>query len=204
VTTERAHGTRVRYVWGPRGQDAGNGCRCFDCSQAAVLYEKRRQRARSRGEAPFVDASEARAHILWLRSKGIGRRTIEAATGLSNSAVTRIANGTVTRIRPATADKILGMHLGRAAPGARIDAASTLAKIDDLVNVVGMTKRAIAAELGAQSPSLQVAKRGWVTRANADKVDALWRERMAPNHARRHNEAAERARYRARHQAPSE
>lgn len=202
MTNERAHGTRARYVWGPQGQDAGNGCRCFDCARATVLYDKRRVAARRRGEAPFVDASEARAHILWLRSKGIGRRTIEAETGVSNSTVAKIAAGTVTRIRPATAAKILGMHIGRAAPGARIDAASTLAKIDDLINVVGMTKRAIAAELGAQSPSLQVAKTGWVTRANADKVDALWRQRMAPVLARRENEAAERARYRARHEVP--
>jgi hypothetical protein len=195
--TERAHGTRARYVFGATGQDWHNGCRCFDCSQAAVLYEKRRQRARRRGEVAYVDASEARTHLLWLRSNGIGRRTIEAATGLSNSAIARIANGTVTRIRPATADKILGMHVGRAAPGARIDATSTLAKIDDLVNVVGMTKGAIAAALGAKTRALQVAKKGWVTRANADKVDALWRERMAPIHARRENEAASRAHYRA-------
>ena len=199
--TQRAHGTRARYVFGATGQDWRNGCRCFECSQAAVLYEKRRQRARRRGEPAYIDASEARAHLLWLRANGIGRRTIEAATGLSNSTIRNIANGTVTRIRPATADKILGMHTGRAAPGARIDAAATLAQLDDLVNIVGMTKGAIAAELGAQTRALQIGKRGWVTKANADKVDALWRRKMAPIVARRENAAAKRAEYRRKAQS---
>ena len=203
MTTERAHGTRARYVWGPRGQDAGNGCRCFDCSRATVLYEKRRIAARSRGEAPFVDTERARAHLNWLSTVGVGTRAVAERTGLARTTIMRILSGQVTKIRPATETKILAVHTGCAQPRARVPARRTLEQLDDLINVVGMTKRAIAAELGATSPSLQVARAGTrVTKTNADLVDALWRRRMAPVLARRENEAAERARYRARHEVP--
>ena len=198
MTTEREHGTRARYVFGPIGSDWRNGCRCFDCSQAAVFYEKRRQRARARGEVAYVDATEAREHLLFLRDNGIGRRTIATTTGLSQSAVSKIARGAVTKIRPDTEEKILGVHLGKAKPGTYVDATRTLDQIDDLVNQVGMTRTAIAKALGYRSPALQIGKDGRVTRANADRVDALWRERMASVQASRENDRNARAMYRAR------
>jgi DNA-binding Xre family transcriptional regulator len=193
----RQHGTRARYVFGESGGDTRNGCRCFECSAAAVLYEKRRVAARRRGEAPFVAADEARAHLLWLRQNGIGRRTIEAQTGLSNSTVSKIAKGTVTRIRPSTAERILAVHLGKAPGGAAMDATRTLTQIDDLIRVVGMTKTEIARELGAKTRALQIAKNGRVTKVNADKVDALWRHHMTPVLARRENDRDRRAHYRS-------
>jgi hypothetical protein len=195
--TVRPHGTRVRYVFGESGGDTRNGCRCFECSSAAVLYEKRRIAARRRGEVPYVDAQEAREHLLWLRRNGIGRRTIQTQTGLSNSTVQKIAKGTTARIRQSTADRILGLHLGKTPGGSVVDATRTLKQIDDLVNVVGMTRTAIALELGAKTRALQIGRNGRVTKENADKVDALWRDRMAPVLAHRQNEAERRAHYRA-------
>jgi len=194
--TERPHGTRARYVFGPTGNDTRNGCRCFECSGAAVLYEKRRQAARARGEVAYVDAGEARSHLAFLRSNGIGLRTIAQTTALSRSQLTKIANGRTSRIRPATADKILGVHLGKASDGTYVDAGPTLAHIADLVERVGMTRTQIAKALGYRTHALQIAKTGRVTKANAAKVEALWRERMAPIHARRENARTTRAHYR--------
>lgn len=186
-------------MWGPRGKDSAHGCRCFDCSQAAVLYEKRRIAARARGDIVFVDATEARNHIEWLSTQGVGSHTVATRAGVPRSTIQRLRRGTLHRIRPATAERILAVHTLHAAPNARVPAARTVAQLDDLVNVVGLTKRAIALQLGKQSPQLQVAQRGGtVTKRNADLVDALWRRHMAPILARRETDAAERARYRAR------
>lgn len=196
--TARAHGTRARYVFGATGSDWRDGCRCPDCSAAAVTYEKRRQRARARGEVAYVDATEAREHLLFLRANGIGRRGVAAASGLSPSQVSKIARGAVAKIRPATADRILAVHLGRTPAGSYVDATRTLAQIDDLVTTVGMTRTAIAQALGYRTHALQIGKDGRVTKANADRVDALWRDRMRPILVAREHVNAKQAEYRAR------
>jgi transcriptional regulator with XRE-family HTH domain len=196
----RAHGTRARYVFGPEGGDWRNGCRCFECSQAAVLYEKRRQRARLRGEPAFVDCAEARAHLEFLRANGVGRRTVARRTGLAASTVSKIVNGRITKARQGTVDKILAVHLGKAADGACVDATRTLQQVDDLVAVCGMKKVEIGRIVHANpdAKALQLGRAGRVTKAHADLIDALWRERMAPVIARREWQASERAKYRAR------
>lgn len=195
--TGRAHGTRARYVFGATGNDWRNGCRCFDCSAAAVLYEKRRQRARARGEVAYIDATEAREHLLFLRANGLARRGVAAASGVSQSQVSKIARGAVKRIRPATADRILAVHLGKTPAGSYVDAARTLAQIDDLVHTVGMTRTAIAQALGYRTHALQIGKDGRVTKANADRVDALWRDRMTPVLVAREHVNRKQAEYRA-------
>jgi hypothetical protein len=112
--------------------------------------------------------------------------------------VSKIARGTVTKIRPATADRILAVHLGKTPPGSYVDATRTLAQIDDLVHTVGMTRSAIAQALGYRTPALQLGKDGRVTKANADRVDALWRERMRPILVEREHVNRKQAEYRAR------
>ena len=194
---ERPHGTRARYAFGPSGSDPANGCRCQPCAHASTTYEKQRRRARSRGIPAFIDATETARHIDFLTANGVGRRTIAAAAGLSKDTVERIATRQVIRIRPETADRILGVHLGHASPGAYIDAWRALEQIHDLIHEVGMTRQEIAGALGYPSPALQIAKRGRITRENADRVDRLWRERMAPIHARREHDRTRRAHYRA-------
>lgn len=196
----REHGTRACYVFGVEGQDWRNGCRCFDCSQAAVLYEKRRQRARLRGEPAFIDATEARKHLDFLRTQHVGRRTVAHVTGLSQSAIWNIATGRTTRIRPSTADKILGVHAGKAKPGQIIDGTRTLQQVDDLIRLCGMKKVEIARIVhdNPKALALQLAPNGRVRRSHADRVDALWQERMAPILAQRDWQATERAKYRAK------
>jgi hypothetical protein len=182
--TERPHGTRARYVWGPKGVDPEHGCRCFECSSASVLYEKRRIAARRRGEAPFVDAEPARTHIMWLSAQGVGMNSVTAASGVGRTTILQIKNRQLRKIRPATARKILRVGVDAAQPRSRIPAGPTLAQLDDLVNVLGMTKRAVAAELGRKYLAIGRASTT-VTKANADAVDALWRRKMAPRLAAR-------------------
>ena len=200
----RQHGTRARYVFGAEGGDWRNGCRCFECSQAAVLYEKRRVAARTRGEPAYVDTSEARDHLDWLRTQHIGRRTVAQLTGLSVSAVWNIATGRVTKARPGTVDKILGVHAGRAKPGTIVDGTRTLEQVNDLIEHCGMKKVEIGRIVhdNPNAKTLQLGRdTGRVRKSHADRVDALWRERMAPVLARREWQAAERAKYRAKERA---
>jgi hypothetical protein len=112
--------------------------------------------------------------------------------------VSKIARGAVAKIRPATADRILAVHLGRTPAGSYVDATRTLAQIDDLVTTVGMTRTAIAQALGYRTHALQIGKDGRVTKANADRVDALWRDRMRPILVAREHVNAKQAEYRAR------
>lgn len=170
---ERGHGTRVRYLWGARGQDPRNGCRCVPCRSATVLYEKRRVAARARGEDAFVDATAAREHLAALRAAGMGTRSAAAASGVSRNQVVRIAAGRVTAIRPETSAAILTLARTDVHDGATVDAAATVELIDDLL-ARGYTRARLAELLGYRSPSLQLGRSGRVTRANARRVARLW------------------------------
>jgi hypothetical protein len=184
------------YVFGPEGDDWRKGCRCFECSQAAVLYEKRRVAARRRGEVAYVDATEARQHLTFLSANNVGRRTVSERTGLAQSTLAKILTGKVRRVRHSTADAILGVHLGMARPNASAPATRTLDQVTDLL-MSGWTKAAIAGAIGKKTPALQIAKNGKVSARNARLVDELWRTEMAPVHASREWMRVERARYRA-------
>lgn len=193
----RAHGTRARYMHGA-GPGEGDGCRCVDCSIAAGDYERERQRQRRAGVPAYIDATEARGHLEWLSGQGIGTRTVAARTGLSRSTVTKIRKGESTQCRQSTADRILGVHLGKAAPGAYIDGTRTLEQVQDIIDQgwtrVGIARRIVSLDARA----LQIAPGGRVTSETASKVAALHREVMAPVDARRDQEAARQRSYRAR------
>ena len=194
----RQHGTRARYVFGETGSDWRNGCRCVDCSIAAGDYERDRRHQREAGVPAFVDASEAREHLLWLTAQGIGLRTVEEHTGLSRSALQKLRSGERTRCRPETADLILGMHLGRAKCGAYIDGTDTLRMVEEIL-AQGWTRKAIARRVvNPDAVSLQIGKNGRVTAETAAKIRDLHREVMAPVIARREQNAARQRAYRAR------
>ena len=186
----RAHGTRARYVFGVTGSNWRNGCRCADCSIAAGDYERNRRRQREAGTPAFVDATEAREHLHWLSTQGIGLRTVAEHTGLSRTALQKLRTGQRTRCRPETADLILGMHLGRAKPRAYVDGVDTLRRIEEIV-AQGWTRKAIARRVvNPEAVSLQIGKNGRVTAETAVKVRDLHREVMAPVVARRERDAA--------------
>ncbi len=65
IESHRTHGTYAKYV-----QDR---CRCADCRQANSAYERDRTQ---RTSPPYVTAAPARAHILELRSAGVGPKQV--------------------------------------------------------------------------------------------------------------------------------
>ena len=196
----RDHGTNARYRWGEVGDDYRNGCRCFECCSAGVLYEKLRANRKRRGMDAYVDNTEAREHLLWLEQHGVGLRTVCEVSGVSRSALSLIRKGVRPVSRPETITAILAVHTGNAAPGAVIDGAPTMALIDELL-ALGHTKGAVAQMLGASTKALQVCKRGTIRRETADKVAELHEQLTRERDAQRQWDAERQADYRARRDA---
>jgi hypothetical protein len=104
-------GTRSRYV---------AGCRCEPCVIANRTYARNLERHHSRVRwgiethtDGLVDATEARNHLLWLRSRGIGLRRLHNTTGISRSTLNEIRSGRRSRITLAIANRIVAVGLHR-------------------------------------------------------------------------------------------
>ena len=154
----RQHGTRAKYVV--------EKCRCEPCTNANRTYARQRDRQARRvrygfdePNPAFIDATEAREHLLWLSSVGVGKRRVAELTGVSLSAIDKLRQGNRTKCRPETAAKILAVGRSRTSDGAFIDAKKTWRLIDDLLKH-GWTKQAIAKAIGskAQRPALQLSR----------------------------------------------
>lgn len=182
----RQHGTHACYVWGP-APGAGKGCRCNECRTAHSDYEKTRAR---RTAPPYVDATEARAHVRDLMAHGVGLKTITKRAGLSHGAMSKLIYGDQTRgmaptkrIRPATRDAILSVKRTDQADGARVPAGPTWKVIEHLL-AEGWTKAAIARAIGQTTGGLQLS-RDEVTAGNARAIAALLDEPV-PSRRSRH------------------
>ena len=171
----RQHGTRARYCV--------DKCRCEPCTEANRLYARQRDRHLRRvaygiePERPaYIDATEARKHLLWLSKVGVGKRQVAERTGISLSAIYKLRRGVVTKCRPETANKILGIGRSAAADGAYVDATKIWKLIDELVRA-GYTKTWIAAQIGsnAKTPALQLGRR---------RVSAIKARQIAELHER--------------------
>lgn len=181
----REHGTRAAYTFGIKpGQDRSKGCRCESCTEANRLHGRERNRRRARAfvyqieewEPAYVDNSEARDHLAWLTSQGVGLRTVHQRTGIARTSLSKIRAGTVTQSRPETIEKILGVGRSAARGAALVDAAPTWKLIDDMVRQ-GYRRGWIAQQLGAETLSLQI-KRDRITATNARKVAELYERTM--------------------------
>ncbi len=154
-------GTRVRYY---------AGCRCNECRAANSQYERERHAARANGETNrIVSAEQARAHLAWLSTQGVGRKTAADAAKVSSSVVSLIAEGKRTQIREATQRRILAVTPAAAADRAYIDGNETWRLLDELI-ACGYPRSRIASELmGRPVTGLQL-KRYRVTVTNAERV----------------------------------
>jgi hypothetical protein len=104
-------GTRSRYV---------AGCRCEPCVIANRTYARNLDRHDRRVRwgiethtNPLVDATEARNHLLWLQSRGIGLRRLHNVTGLSRTTLHEIRSGRRSRITRNNANRIVAVGLHR-------------------------------------------------------------------------------------------
>ena len=194
----RAHGTRACFVHGPN-PGTGNGCRCEPCREANRVYSREMYRAKHRPDGqwePYVDATEARDHLTWLRSVGVGRRTVSERSGVAVSAVQRIANGTRTKARKQTVDAILAVGRSAAHGAALVDAGPTWKLVDDLL-AHGWTKKRIGQNLTGdpRTVSLQLG-RVRVTAETAARVRAIHETALRPVLRDREIQAQRRAQHR--------
>lgn len=188
------HGTRTRYV---------GGCRCEPCTEENRVYARELDRHHRRVaygiEQPrperVIDATEARDHLRWLASVGVGSRVVARRAGLTRTTVREIATGERSKCLPETTEKILAVGKYDRSSGARVDAADTWRKIDELL-ARGWTRTAIAQRIvSPNARALQIGRDG-VRASTAEKVSALYAEVMAPVFARRLAEAERQAHYR--------
>ncbi len=175
-------GTRTCYV---------AGCRCPACTAANRTYARELERHHARRllwgyddgrqlkPDLLVDATETREHLGWLRSRGVGTRTIAAQAGVSRTTIQMLLAGR-ERIEPGTADAILAVHLGQRPGRHLLDARPVWRQVRDLQRW-GWPKVRIAEAIG-QRRSLQLG-RNRVTVSTARKVDELWRWARDTRHA---------------------
>ena len=121
-------GTRARYV---------RGCRCEPCTAANRVYARELDRHKRRVahgiEDPvvrFVDATETREHLLWLRSFGVGKRTVHKLTGISTTTLWEIVRGDTLKVHPDTETKILDLWRDTRNDAMIVDADSTWKRIN--------------------------------------------------------------------------
>lgn len=164
------HGVRIRYV---------AGCRCFKCRRSNSDYERGRIAARICGDwNGIVPAARARRRLTKLRSAGIGRRAVRAATDIGDTVLQEIITGKKKNIRARTERLILAVTNAAAFDGAYVSAARTWNQINQLRRE-GFTKRRISAEIGKGGRCLQFGKKR-ITVRNAAAVDRMWRKYMTP------------------------
>ena len=61
----------------------------------------------------MIPVDEARAHLLFLATRGIGLRQVARVSGVSHATLQDIRTGHTLRVRSTTASRILAVHLGR-------------------------------------------------------------------------------------------
>lgn len=162
---ERPHGTRSRYA---------SGCKCVPCRAANSRYETERFQARRNGDwNGYVSAATAREWLSRLSKKGVGRHSVCAASGVSDTILYAIITGRRLKIRARTERRILAVDESCRADRSYVPAEPTWVLIRQLLRD-GYTKGWIAMQLGQKTPALQLNKR-IVTAKNASRVKRLVR-----------------------------
>lgn len=173
--SHRPHGSYAKYVV--------ELCRCPRCREANCAYERRRQRAMRRPDEvwmPYVPAGPARRHLRELAAAGIGPKSVAAISGVSHGTISKLLYGNhrgrrpSRRIRAETASKLLAVTPEMATGAQKVDAASTWALLNDLIER-GWTRVELAHRLGQKGQGLQVGK-GKVRASTARKVERLHQE----------------------------
>ena len=134
---------------------------CFACVVKATVWDG------------LVSATKAREHILSLRAKGIGKRSVAAACNIGLGSVCKIIQGK-KKIRANTEKQILSVDIGALADGAVLDSKEANGLIDAIL-ARGFKKTELARLLGSvgRVPSLQLGKAETMTLGNIAKVKKL-------------------------------
>jgi hypothetical protein len=159
------HGVRARYT---------SGCRCEECRRAAREYAHGRALARIRGDwNGLVDARPIRRHLRALSRRGVGHRSVAAASDVSHTVIVEILSGKKKQVRARTAKRVLAVTPDAIADHALVSAKSTWWRVGRL-RYEGFTKAAIARRLGHKMPALQIGKERVLART-ALAIEKLYR-----------------------------
>lgn len=130
------------------------GCRCDPCRDAHRIYERDRQRSIRREQYGletrnifFVDATEVREHLNFLRSKKIGLKTISERTNVSKATLQSLRNGKRKFVTLPVQEKVLAVSSLPSKGGHYVDAAEAKRLVDELLRQ-GFTMRQIAKATG--------------------------------------------------------
>jgi hypothetical protein len=147
-------------------------------SSAAVKKRANELNSEQSASTELIPVDEVVRHIRWLQDAGIGVKTIGRASTVSQSVLNRMLEGDIRRTRRSTAAKVLRIKPENVLRGgARMRADETFVLIARLEKA-GYRRGWIAMQLGAATPTLQIAKTGWVSVKKAREVHALY-ERTA-------------------------
>jgi DNA-binding Xre family transcriptional regulator len=167
------HGTHARY---------SRGCRCEKCKIGHRVYERNAARHRRRVKygieqqtSNFVDATEAREHILFLASKGIGLGAIAAQAGSHRSNIQRIKRGQVKKVSIATNRKILAIPAIPRLPMAYTSTEPIIKLLKELEKK-GISSKEVGRIMGCRYGNLQIKKSMRVWRYN--QIEKICKEML--------------------------
>jgi len=138
---------------------------CMACIERATVWNG------------LVSARAAQKHLLRMRRKGIGYKTIADAAGVSRSLCQELVTGKVKQVRVQTERRILATDEGARTEGCRVPAETTKRLIGQIL-ARGFTQTWVSRQLGCQV--YVFSKRAWAHRktvktVTAVKVEKLWR-----------------------------
>lgn len=164
----RQHGTHSAY---------SAGCRCDPCRVAHREYERNRARHRRRvsygfelKDDKFVDASEAREHLLFLETKKIGLRSISESSGVATSWLLLIKQGKKKQIGLAVHNKIIAVPAKPISSGQFISAEPSKKLVAELIDL-GYTRGHLGYLLGDKHRHLIL--RTWIRVERAERIKKL-------------------------------
>lgn len=122
---------------------------------------------------PLVPIDAARAHLKALSDKGVGKRSVQAASDVGLAIIAAILRGTRRHIRRSTERRLLAVDVGALADGTLVDARPTWKLIRAMLRD-GYTRGELAEALGSQKPALQLGRKRLLA-STALKVERLHR-----------------------------
>lgn len=158
-------------------------CRCDACAarRSAENSAVSKAKAYGRYDSGMVDAAPISEHLRMLAEHGVGRRRIEALSGVSASTVTQLRTVSrktgepIARVKKSTAEAILAVTLQRANERSScVNARGTVRRLQALI-ARGWSQQRLSRELGLSSDNMG----GWfqqdaVTRAKASMVATIY------------------------------
>ena len=151
------------------------GCRCPDCTAAAVAYNCAYRRRRAAAGPVLVDAGETREHIRRLVKSGLTIRGISRIAGLGHRCVKAIYDGTSQRILPQTADAILATPLGTMIGERRVPA-DKARRLIEAMGEAGVSRTAIGRALRYSYPAgFKLARNTYISRRSFDRIATIYR-----------------------------